>query len=172
MAELVGIMDTGVMCCWLEVPGKDTGGPDNDKWDKKRATSAIDDIIKNKGTIILPSAVIIETANHIAQGNSHREILASRLLDRVIAASAGTRPWREFRDFDRIWTPEWFADAKNQWPIYASRKVGLADYSIISIANYFSLLGSSVRTLTTDTALYNEVSHLETSAVNDRRRRS
>ncbi len=28
------ILDTSILCVWLDVPGMDTCGPDDDKWDK------------------------------------------------------------------------------------------------------------------------------------------
>ena len=33
MSKRVLILDTSVLCCWLQVPGKEEAGPVNDRWD-------------------------------------------------------------------------------------------------------------------------------------------
>lgn len=76
MPELVGVVDTGVLCCWLEVPGKEVAGSDENRWDVNRARSAIDNVINQSGTLILPLSVVIETANHIAQASHSRRVKA------------------------------------------------------------------------------------------------
>lgn len=160
MAELVGIIDTGVLCCWLEVPGRSTAGSAPNGWDKRRANTEIDSIIKKKGTLILPLSVIIETANHIAQAAHSRKSKAALLFDKIVAAANGTAPWRNFPEPEILWNQQWYKSAADEWPVLAEQKLGLADYTLSSIAIYFNELGSEVRTLTTDNAVAARVGHL------------
>ena len=171
MPELVGIVDTGVMCCWLEVPGRSTAGSGAGKWDNAKANEAIDYIIRRNGTLVLPTSVIIETANHISQAPHSRKVKAEILFDRIVSSSEGEQPWRRFPEADRFWTPEWYRNARIEWPLYAERGVGLADFSIVTIARFFNEIGSEVRTLTTDGSLSAEVGYLAAPKRPKRRRR-
>ena len=54
------IMDTSILCVWLEVPGMATCGPDDDKWDKPRVTEKIDAEIMARSTLVsLPEKSMI-----------------------------------------------------------------------------------------------------------------
>jgi hypothetical protein len=169
MAELIGLVDTGVLCCWLAVPGRETAGSPPNRWDIARATREIDQIVNSGGTLILPLSVIVETANHVANSAHSRREKAQQLLTRDLASVDGTHPWRQFVEADRLWNRDWYNTATEGWPPFAERRLGLADYSISSIAHYFHLLGAEVRTLTTDAGLSAEVGRL--AALEPRRRR-
>ena len=171
MTDLIAILDTSVACCWLDVPGRSAAGSGPRAWNSIRAKKAVDDIIARRGTLILPRAVLIESANHISQCGHSRRFYATKLMDTVIEAEKGTVPWRQFNEAERLWNIDWYANAKEHWPDYADRKVGLADFSIISIANYFHKLGSEVITLTADDQIHAEVGHLVPPAPSRRRRR-
>lgn len=160
MPELIAVVDTGVLCCWLEVPGKETAGSGADRWDANRARSAVDEVIRRSGTLILPLSVTIETANHIAQAAQSRRAKAQQLFDRVVASMNGTHPWKRFDESQRLWTSSWYTQAQREWPDFADRGIGLADYSIAGISRYFFEVGSEVVTLTTDRLLAAEVGHL------------
>ncbi len=56
-----------ILCVWLDVPGMDSCGPDNDKWRKKRVQEKIEKELTDNTTFVLPLATIIETGNHISQ---------------------------------------------------------------------------------------------------------
>jgi len=79
LSKRVLILDTSVLCCWLQVPGKDKAGPKNDCWDHDR----IDNLLaqeRAKKVLRLPNiATLIETGNHIAQASSLRFERASAL---------------------------------------------------------------------------------------------
>lgn len=171
MAELVAVIDTGVLCCLLQVPGKETAGSGQNHWNGARAQSEIDSVTSRKGTLILPLSVIIETANHIAQATHSRRQKADVLFDRVTVSLAGTYPWRRFDESQLLWNEDWYREAKANWPGYAERGMGLADYSLASISRFFHRLGSEVRTLTTDQALFREIGHLMPDTVAKRRSR-
>jgi len=160
MPELVGVVDTGVLCCWLEVPGRETAGSGANRWDSNRARETVDSVIRRSGTLILPLSVTIETANHIAQARQSRRAKAQQLFERVIASLNGTHPWKRFDESQRLWTAQWYSQAQQEWPDFADRGIGLADYSIAGISRYFFGLGSEVITLTADQLLAAEVGHL------------
>lgn len=171
MPELVAVIDTGVLCCWLEVPGRETAGSGDNRWDANKARSCVDAIINRSGTLILPLAVVIETANHIAQANHSRRERAQMLFGRVVASLRGTHPWKQFDEPQRLWTSDWYIEAEQNWPDFADRRIGLADYSIAAISRYFFALGLEVITLTADQDLAAEVGHLVPTAQPRRRPR-
>lgn len=37
------VIDTSILCVWLDVPGMTNCGPDNDKWDKARVEAKINE---------------------------------------------------------------------------------------------------------------------------------
>lgn len=160
MPELIAVVDTGVMCCWLEVPGKSTAGSGAGAWNKARADKEINAVVKAKGTLILPLSVVVEVANHIAQSNVSRRTRAIDLFNKVLATLDDTRPWRKFEETKRLWVRDWYIKAAEEWPEYANSGIGLADYSLIGIAHYFFELGSEVKVLTTDALLGSQVGHL------------
>jgi hypothetical protein len=73
------IMDTSMLCCWLQVPGKETCGTTKDKWNFHRVNAKIQEELAAHTTLVLPLAAIIETGNHIAQANGDRYSLAKKL---------------------------------------------------------------------------------------------
>ncbi len=75
------IFDTSILCVWLDVPGMDSCGPDQDKWDKARVQQKIEEEQVNKATFVLPLATIIETGNHISQAKQSRRERAVELAE-------------------------------------------------------------------------------------------
>lgn len=67
------IIDTSILCVWLDVPGMGNCGPDHDKWDKRRVDEKIEAEKTNNTVFVLPLATIIETGNHIAQSAHSRK---------------------------------------------------------------------------------------------------
>lgn len=41
MSKRILIIDTSVLCCWLQVPGKAEAGPDADRWNHDRISKLI-----------------------------------------------------------------------------------------------------------------------------------
>ena len=75
------IIDTSIMCVWLQVPGMETCGPDDNRWTYERISEKIKNEQNDGVTFILPIATIIETGNHIAHANGNRYEAAVRLTD-------------------------------------------------------------------------------------------
>lgn len=75
------ILDTSVLCTWLRINGKETCGPDNNRWDYERVNRKISDEIAVNTVLVLPLAAIIETGNHIAQCHGDRFALANNFAE-------------------------------------------------------------------------------------------
>lgn len=79
-------------------------------------------------TLLLPYAAIVETGNHIAHltGN-YKFTYAEKFVKEVKAALNGNSPWKplKFPTFEDLNT--WLDD----FPEYAGKGIGFADYSII-----------------------------------------
>jgi hypothetical protein len=153
MPEIIGILDTGVFCCWLEVPGKEVAGSPPDFWNNDRARRAVDEIIGDGGTMILPNSVVLEVARLVSQAPNSRRTKAEQLLDRTLASLEPISPWKRFSEFERLWSEEWYAGARREWPDYADRRVSLTDFSLLWIVQYFRELGTDARLITTEAAL-------------------
>ena len=55
------IIDTSILCVYLEVPGKETCGSGNNRWNKQRVVEILETEEKASTTFVLPLAAIIET---------------------------------------------------------------------------------------------------------------
>lgn len=60
------ILDTSVICVWLQVPGKDTCGRSGNILTHDMVKAKIESEQELGTTFVLPIASVIETGNHIA----------------------------------------------------------------------------------------------------------
>jgi hypothetical protein len=88
VSRRVLIFDTSVLCCWLNVPGKEHAGPAHDRWDHERVQALLDAESAVDATFVLPMASLIETGNHISQAPLRRFELATRFATYLRAAAA------------------------------------------------------------------------------------
>jgi hypothetical protein len=153
MSRKVVIFDTSVLCCWLEVPGKDTCGPQHDAWDFKRIDKKIDEEKKKSSTFVLPLAAIIETGNHITQIAGDRRILAQSLAELIKKTAAGTEPWAAFSQQSPLWDNKNLLKLADAWPDLAAQKLSIGDATIKDVADYYSASGCKVEILTGDQGL-------------------
>ncbi len=91
------IIDTSLLCVWLQVPGMETGGSDDDKWDFKRVDEKIKSEIEKSTVLVLPLAVVIETGNHIEHATNTYNT-AQKLADIMTKAADETSPWAAFSE--------------------------------------------------------------------------
>ena len=89
MPARVLIIDTSVLCCLLEVPGKETCGSGAERWDRSRVEKLLAE--ERGSTLVLPLATIIETGNHIAQAPGDRFTLATRFGRYLAFAADGAK---------------------------------------------------------------------------------
>ncbi|WP_413175734.1 hypothetical protein [Anabaena azotica] len=148
------IIDTSILCVYLGVPGKETCGDDNDKWDKKRVDNRFLEEEKQGTKFILPLATIIETGNHIAQANSKRYEIAQAFADILIKVAEGIIPWAVFTtELDELWSKEKLKELAIEWPKLASRNISLGDATIKNVAKFYAKIGSPVEIFTGDREL-------------------
>ena len=153
MSRKVVIFDTSVLCCWLKVPGKDTCGPDHDKWNFDRIDKKIAAEMTKSSAFVLPLATIIETGNHITQTAGDRYVLAQLLAELIQKTAAGTEPWAAFSQQSPLWDNENLLKLADAWPQLAAQKLSIGDATIKDVADYYSASGCKVEILTGDQGL-------------------
>lgn len=147
------IIDTSILCVWLNVPGKESCGPARDRWDKQRVDQKIEDENHHSTTFVLPLATIIETGNHIAQAPVYRKERGDSLAELMRNSADQLTPWAAFSDQSTLWSPEKLKSLADTWPVLAAQKLSLGDATIKDVAEYYALMGTEVEILTGDHGL-------------------
>ena len=153
----VAIIDTSLMCCWLEVPGRDTAGSEPDLWDHARACGEIDAALEDGCQLVFPITTLVEAGNHAAHAPYDRRDAAMRLAQKLDEALAGRRPWTSFTEQFSTIGEEALARVCTDWPDLAARKVSIGDHLITAVADYYGLGGFDVRILSSDALLRSHV---------------
>jgi len=152
MARKVLILDSSVLCVWLQVPGKETFGSGKDLVDYTLVREKIEKEESQGTTFVLPFAAIIETGNHITQApDNYRQI--QKFADWMVATANEQTPWAAFTQQSSLWSKEGIKSLAERWRIYAPSKQSLGDASIVDVANYYSQLGLEVEIFTGDEQL-------------------
>lgn len=147
------VIDTSILCVWLDIPGMSNCGPDSDKWDKARVEEKIDKEHKAGTTFVLPLATIVETGNHIAQASHSQEERAKALADLMHKSAEEETPWAAFAHQSELWAPEKLKILARDWPALARQKLSLGDATIKGVAEHYSEAGYKVEILTGDNGL-------------------
>lgn len=147
------IIDTSILCVWLDVPGMGTCGPDDDKWSKARVHQKFEEEQENESTFVLPLATIIETGNHIAQARSSRKERADALAELIKKSADQKTPWAAFSEQSTLWTAEKLKELAETWPNLAANKLSIGDACIKDVADYYGQIGCEVEILTGDQKL-------------------
>lgn len=137
-------MDTSILCCWLNVPGKETCGCDGDQWDKARVEALIKSETEKGATIVLPLATIIETGNHISQAPKYRYECASELGKIINLAVDEQSPWAAFSEQANLWTSIELKRLAIEWPNKAAEQLSLGDITIIAVAQFYAKIGKYI----------------------------
>lgn len=157
MKSKVVIVDTSIMCCWLNICGKETCGPDNDKWDKQRVEAYIKGETDKGATLVLPFPVIIETGNHIAQAAARRYECSVEFVEVISKAVDEKSPWAAFSRQKGLWDGEKIKELIAVWPEYVKgqkeKNLSMGDLMIKSVADFYAEIGSEVVILTGDQGL-------------------
>ncbi|MEI8323755.1 MAG: hypothetical protein WCH44_00050 [Betaproteobacteria bacterium] len=146
-------MDTSVLCCWLQVPGKEEAGPVNDRWNHDRINTLLEQERAKESTFVLPIATLIETGNHIAQASSHRFERATSLAVYLREAADAQSPWAAFTDQSPLWQSESLRTLAQTWPQLAAGGTSIGDHTIKDVAEYYAKAGYHVEILTGDAGL-------------------
>lgn len=153
MPSRVLVLDTSVVCCLLQVPGKETAGPANDQWTFDRISELLVHESGLGATFVLPIGTLIETGNHIANSPGNRFALATQLADMLRASVNAESPWATFADQSELWTAEKLLALAATWPAMAAQRIGLADATITAVAEFYALAGMHVQIVTGDAGL-------------------
>ena len=153
MSKRVLILDTSVLCCWLQVPGKDEAGPVNDRWDHARIAQLLQEERGQGSTFVLPIATLIETGNHIAQAPGQRFERASDLAGYLKEAADAQSPWAAFTEQSSLWESDNLRKVAETWPALANGGTSIGDHTIKDVAEYYAQAGCFVEILTGDAGL-------------------
>lgn len=147
------ILDTSILCVWLRVGGKETCGPEGNRWGYERVNEKISAEVASKTILVLPLAAIIETGNHIAQCNGDKYALVNTFVELVNSAADETTPWAAFTQQSALWSKDGLKKLSNRWKETAIGGQSLGDASIVDVANYYAEIGYNVEILTGDEGL-------------------
>ncbi|MCB5247310.1 MAG: hypothetical protein LHW57_04740 [Candidatus Cloacimonetes bacterium] len=147
------IIDTSILCVWLEVPGMDDCGPEDDKWNKQRLDEKIQVEEQAHTTFVLPLASIIETGNHISQATHSRRERGQALAELMRKSANEQTPWAAFSEQSILWAPEKLIHLADAWPDLAAQKLSLGDATIKDVAEYYAQMNFQVEILTGDQGL-------------------
>jgi len=147
------IIDTSILCVWLDVPGMDHCGPDNDVWNRERLNQKIKSENQAQTTFVLPLATIIETGNHISQAPHSRRERGQALAELMRLSAQERTPWAAFSEQSTLWSSEKLIRLADTWPPLADQKVSLGDATIKDVAEYYAQMSFEVEILTGDQGL-------------------
>lgn len=147
------VLDTSVLCVWLKVPGKDSCGSSDDRWDYPRIDALIQEEIKAGAWLVLPIASLIETGNHISHGDKLRFEKARELGDIIRKTADEKSPWAAFNNQDTLWTREELKRIADEWPSEAAKKLSIGDFTIKNVAEFYARMGNEVEIVTGDAGL-------------------
>lgn len=147
------VIDTSILCIWLDVPGKESCGPNHDRWDKQRVTEKIRQEEAAKTTFVLPLASIIETGNHIAQAGHSRYERGQGLAELIRKTAENETPWAAFSHQSELWSDDKLKKLAGTWPSLAAENLSLGDATIKDVAEYYTKMNYQVEILTGDQGL-------------------
>lgn len=148
------VLDTSVLCCLLQVPGKETCGSGDDAWDHERVSNLVASEIARSSILVLPLAAIIETGNHVAQAKTGDRFSAATRLATIIASAAeGTSPWAAFKHQADLWDSPKLRVLAATWPKLAAGGTSIGDATIKDVAEFYAAIGWDVEIVTGDAGL-------------------
>ncbi|HEY9747165.1 MAG TPA: hypothetical protein V6C63_00585 [Allocoleopsis sp.] len=147
------IIDTSILCVWLQIPGKTTCGSSSNQWNKERVEKVLEAEIRAATTLVLPLATILETGNHIAQASSQGYETAQALAKLMAAAADEKTPWAAFTDQSVLWEAEALKKLAVEWPNLAARRISIGDATIKTVAEHYARSGYQVEIFTGDEGL-------------------
>ena len=153
MPRRIVVIDTSILCCFVQVPGKETAGSGKDAWNYDRAKAFLELEIKKGSTLVLPVATLIETGNHISQASSGRHESAKRLCTHILATADAKSPWAAFTEQADLWNSESLRRLSTEWPALANNRLSMGDATIKDVADYYKRAGWEVEILTSDGSL-------------------
>ena len=139
--------------CLVESPGKETCGPEKDKWDFNRVCQKISEEGESSTLFVLPLATIIETGNHITHSPGDVFELVNSFSDLIISTIEEKKPWAAFTAQSGMWSGDGLRRLIDRWTKTAVTRQSLGDASIVDVAEYYAQMGYQVEILTGDQGL-------------------
>lgn len=155
MAKKVLILDTSMLCVWLDIPGKN-------RIEKKGEPALTrDDIdakirkeIEGGARIVLPLASVIECGNHITQiKGCDPKIYIDRFAEFILKSIKGTEPWDIFTNQATLFDEENFMKLVKRWQDLSMSGISMGDASIIQVAEHYASRNFTAEIFTGDTGL-------------------
>jgi len=147
------IIDTSVLCVWLEIPDKETCGSGSLYWNKDKVDQKLEAEIQQNTVLVLPLATVLETGNHITQARSKQYELARKLAEVMIKAADETSPWAAFAEQAVLWEAEGLKNLADEWQNVVPQKTSLGDATIKMLADHYAQKGYQVEIMTGDQGL-------------------
>lgn len=155
MAKKVVIIDTSILCVWLDVPGMN-------KIEKKgeKIITQLDVEAKIKKEtdagvrIVLPLASVIECGNHITQikGTDPKQYI-DKFADFILKSINGSEPWDIFTNQTELFDEVKFKDLVERWRNLAMSGISMGDASIIQVAEMYASKNFTAEIFTGDSGL-------------------
>lgn len=152
MARKVIILDSSVLCVWLQVPGFETCGSGAAKMDYGTVSKKITEEESSGTTFVLPLAAIIETGNHITHARNNYDQI-QHFADLLLLTADEISPWAAFTQQSALWNPDGIKALAERWRNYAVSGQSIGDASILDVAEYYNKLYFDVEILTGDEQL-------------------
>lgn len=178
MNKKVLIVDTCLACVWMQVPGMEVAGSDNDCWDYARVNKKIEAEVAAGALLVLPLASIVETGNHITQIKSKDRLpFVHDFAEKIRQSIDGETPWAAYCKQKSLWEEEHLKDVVARWVSMntTAGKHSLGDVSILNVATAYRAAGFEVEILTADKLLKSyesvDLAHIDMPAPPRRRSR-
>lgn len=128
------IMDTNILSCHLNV--KSTVG-NGDIWDKEKIQEKIEEITKEKNTIVVPLPVMIELGNQIS--NDKKYNACSELINIIEKNLDEKEPWHSFNEQKIFWDENKLKNIIRNWEVQAQSGINFGDFLIVGLAAHYAL---------------------------------
>lgn len=132
------MIDTSILCVWLQLPGFTSAGAVADSWDYDRIQRKIAQAIEEQATLVLPLATIIETGNHLSQCGGDRYTLALQFCEILRKSVDSEEPWAAYSAQNTLWSDDQMRQLADTWPNQAAQQISIGDATIIGVAEYYS----------------------------------
>lgn len=136
-SKQVVIIDTNILCIWLQVPGKETA--ENSSLTPSDVEKKIKEYEEENAKLILPLAAIIETGNFIAKAKDdpNRFERAKTLVELIRKSADNESPWTVFSEQTSLWSAKELPNLITNWPSAAVEGLSIGDFSILEIAKKY-----------------------------------
>lgn len=153
MPQKTIIVDTSILCVYLQIPYMETCGKAPDVWTYDDVKTLIDLESAANTSLVLPLSTIVETGNHIAQLANNRRPYAENFVEIIRASINEEFPWTAFSAQVELWNDENLLGLADRFVDYAERGLGIGDATIVEVANFYATAGHNVEILTGDGSL-------------------